>query len=47
MKDNRKTRHICVRFDNVKECVMDSTVRLTAIRGNENPADLLTKSNRR
>jgi hypothetical protein len=33
-----------VRFHKVKEYVIDGTVKLTAIKGKENPADILTKS---
>jgi hypothetical protein len=43
-KDDSRTRHIRVRFHKVKEYVLDGTVKLTAIKGKENPADLFTKS---
>ena len=43
-KDDRRTRHIDVRYHVIKKLVSDKIVRLNHIDGKENPADILTKA---
>ena len=41
---DKRTKHIGVRYHNVRECVEEKKVELFYIEGSENPADMFTKN---
>ena len=41
---DKRTKHIGVRYHNVRECVEEKKVELLFIEGSENPADMFTKN---
>ena len=44
LRDDKRTRHIDVRYHVVKKLVFDKVIRLKHIAGSDNPADILTKA---